>query len=573
MATELPDQHELQSVLQTAALKCSERCLFHAAKWAAECLTSMAPLPPSAADPTFVPQTYIHPTSSNPSEAALEARELNVYLLAKSYFDTHEYDRCSFVLQGCTSAKSRFLHLYARYIAGEKRRDEDSEMVLGPLDGAVTGNKELQSILTSLEDYYGQRGGQDFYEDDSWLLFLYGIVLQKQKSEDKARQALIKSVNLYPYNWSAWQELGNTLGTLTDLNKILHSLPNNIMTNLFVLSTSQELYQTTDSIHQQLSDLLMIFPNSSWLKTQRALLFYHARDFDEAESIFDSLTKEDPHRLDSLDHYSNILYVMERRPKLGFIAQLASSTDKFRPETCCVIGNYYSLKSEHEKAVMYFRRALTLDRTFLSAWTLMGHEYVEMKNTHAAIEAYRRAVDVNRKDYRAWYGLGLSYEVLEMHYYALFYFQRAAALRPYDPQMWQAMGSCFDRMNRPSEAIKAFKRALISLSPTAPPPVSSGEISGQRGLDPAIMINIAHMHEKLRQPKEAAKWMEACLVEEENTGVTTFTGKARMWLARWAFLNEDWARSTELANELAQDGQEVEEAKALLRDIRARNGH
>ena len=55
-------------------------------------------------------------------------------------------------------------------------------------------------------------------------------------------------------------------------------------------------------------------------------------------------------------------------------------------------GNYYSLRAEHEKAVKYFRRATQLDRTYLSAWTLMGHEYVEMKNSHAAIEAYRRAV-------------------------------------------------------------------------------------------------------------------------------------------------------------------------------------
>jgi len=345
------------------------------------------------------------------------------------------------------------------------------------------------------------------------------------------------------------------------LQNILQSLPANIMTDLFVLSINQELFQTADPIHSQLSELLSIFPGSSWLKTQRALLYYHARDFDEAESIFDSLIKIDPHRIDGLDHYSNILYVMERRPKLGFIAQLASSTDKFRPETCCVIGNYYSLKSDHEKAVMYFRRALTLDRTFLSAWTLMGHEYVEMKNTHAAIEAYRRAVDVNRRDYRAWYGLGLSYEVLEMHYYALFYFQRAVALRPYDTQMWQAMGQCFDRMNRPTEAIKSFKRALISLSP-----------SSASGHDPHILYLIATMYEKLRNSKEAAKWMEACMAEEESNGVTVVTGQARLWLARWAFINSEWVRARELAEELAQDGQEVEEAKALIRDLRAREG-
>lgn len=37
------------------------------------------------------------------------------------------------------------------------------------------------------------------------------------------------------------------------------------------------------------------------------------------------------------------------------------------------------------QAVMYFRRALKLNPNYLSAWTLMGHEYVEMKNTPAAI--------------------------------------------------------------------------------------------------------------------------------------------------------------------------------------------
>jgi anaphase-promoting complex subunit 8 len=93
------------------------------------------------------------------------------------------------------------------------------------------------------------------------------------------------------------------------------------------------------------------------------------------------------------------------------------------------IGNHYSLRADHEKAIRYFRRATQLDRTYLSAWTLMGHEYVEMKNSHAAIEAYRRAVDVNRKDYRAWYGLGQAYELLNMHQYALHYYQHATALR------------------------------------------------------------------------------------------------------------------------------------------------
>lgn len=40
----------------------------------------------------------------------------------------------------------------------------------------------------------------------------------------------------------------------------------------------------------------------------------------------------------------------------------------------------------------YFQRALKLNPQYTSAWTLMGHEFMERKNTSAAIEAYRKAI-------------------------------------------------------------------------------------------------------------------------------------------------------------------------------------
>lgn len=328
---------------------------------------------------------------------------------------------------------------------------------------------------------------------------------------------------------------------------------------------------------------------------------------------------------------------MNERPRLAFVAQIATATDKFRPETCCVVGNYYSLKSEHEKAVMYFRRALTLDRNFLSAWTLMGHEYIEMKNTHTAIESYRRAVDVNRKDYRAWYGLGQAYEVLDMSFYALFYYQRAAALRPYDPKMWQAVGSCYAKMGRVEQSIQALKRAVVAGSYYADDNPGAG---ARKMLDPETLHQIATLYERLGDEDEAAAYMELTL-QQESGGVpvgeetnsdeeeeyssasehsahsdgegefsgdedkrhthsrrsrrkhrpktssfsvqpddstagetwhqpTVTTSKARLWLAQHALRHGDLDRADQLASELCQDGMEVEEAKALMRDVRAR---
>ena len=51
-----------------------------------------------------------------------------------------------------------------------------------------------------------------------------------------------------------------------------------------------------------------------------------------------------------MDTYSNILYVKEQFAALSHLAHRAAAAVKYRPETCCIIGNYYSLKGQHEKA-------------------------------------------------------------------------------------------------------------------------------------------------------------------------------------------------------------------------------
>ncbi|KAI5289874.1 Anaphase-promoting complex subunit 23 [Ascosphaera aggregata] len=254
-----------------------------------------------------------------------------------------------------------------------------------------------------------------------------------------------------------------------------------------------------------------------------------------------------------------------------------------------------------------------------------------MKNTHAAIESYRRAVDVNQKDYRAWYGLGQAYEVLDMVFYALFYYERAAALRPYDPKMWQAVGSCYAKMDRLEQGIHALKRAIVAgsyyepsgngLSSFASPASRSfsqstngGVSSSRRILDPDILHQIAILYERLGDGETAASYMELTVQQETGpslddeeddastvagdggvpgtassrrtssfsaksndqeeeqvgTGVTASTSKARLWLAKWALQHGDLDRADQLASELCQDGIEVDEAKALMRDVHSR---
>ena len=71
----------------------------------------------------------------------------------------------------------------------------------------------------------------------------------------------------------------STVGWLTSgqLKHVIDISPQNIMTLIFHVHCSQELYQATEETYHALSELETIFPTSAFLKTQRALLYYHSK--------------------------------------------------------------------------------------------------------------------------------------------------------------------------------------------------------------------------------------------------------------------------------------------------------
>jgi hypothetical protein len=46
-----------------------------------------------------------------------------------------------------------------------------------------------------------------------------------------------------------------------------------------------------------------------------------------------------PYRLDDMDVFSNLLFVKDSKEKLSVLAHQSERIDKYRPETCCIIGN------------------------------------------------------------------------------------------------------------------------------------------------------------------------------------------------------------------------------------------
>lgn len=71
--------------------------------------------------------------------------------------------------------------------------------------------------------------------------------------------------------------------------------------------------------------------------------------YGNLQALFEDLLKQDEFALEGMDTYSNILYMKEDFANLSGLAHKAVLNDKYRPETCCIIGNYYSLKAQHDK--------------------------------------------------------------------------------------------------------------------------------------------------------------------------------------------------------------------------------
>lgn len=572
------DPGELRLRLYEASLVLTNLNLVHAAKWCTEALSGIAQIDEPFEFPTLVLDED-------------EKHDQFNFMLAKSYFNCKEFDRAAHVLKNCLSGNALFLRLYSIYISVDKKATEETDgsinvglvqNSLGSDPLAVSGedggerqeqlvdglNTRLGSIILEAEAFHAKGGSNAF------LYYLVGLIYSKKKKYQLAQASLFQSVKLFPYNWSCWQELIATFssfeeaqGFVAHASSTSGSLASNVMFQIFEIVVLQEFYQHLAAFTDKINALTEIFPTFTFLKVQKFLVAYHGLDYFQAEALFDEILVSDPMRLDDLDTYSNMLYVMEKKSKLSFLAQFASQIDRFRSETCCIVANYHSMKGEHDKSIMYYKRALTLNKNCLSAWTLMGHEFVELKNSHAAIESYRRAVDINSKDFRAWYGLGQAYEVLDMHLYALYYYQRATNLQPMDKRMWQAIGNCYEKIDKLEEAARSFEKALAidSLSK------AGGEFADSVSVEPHICHKLATISEKLGRPNDTYRYMRICFEQEFDWGITDETSKARLWLARNALENRRFEEAYELAKEFnLNNAHDVEEARAIAKEARSR---
>lgn len=573
----IPNRHILGSTFDHAFHELSNRGLVRAARWAIDAAAGL--------DVEYQQQPITQMNTKT--------------MQAKAYFDCKEYGRAWYVLCEPSKCKSidqtgRFLRLYARYHQGEALKEDELGTELFR-DNTKQDNVRKQPVNPYLEELAAEINELPGNYMDPHILYLRGVIYRAKHQYRKAITALTESCAQYPYNWSCWAELKASFTRLVEADAVLtdltakfsnQSAEAQVMLRFFLAYVNEDL-DSAESAKTVSKFLMPLFPKLPLLQTQMARIYNSEGHYDAATSIFERVLKQDPFRMEDLDTFSNLLFVTDQRSKLAYLAQHVSTSDKYRTESCCIIANYYSLKGEHERAVVYYKRAIVLNRNYMAAWTLMGHEFVELGNPQAAIETYQMGTELAPYDFRPWFGLGQAYEVLSMYNFSQYYYQRALALRPEDVRLWDALASCYQLLEKDAEALNAFQQAYQ---------ISEGDVYyGYR---------LGLLHERLGNKDAALRHITACAQSEEietsqdvssaghgtpgsvDANTTTpataamaaasneelaseWPSRARLWLAKRAMNESDWTAALHWVRKVNHGTREMlEEARALEHEVR-----
>lgn len=342
----------------------------------------------------------------------------------------------------------------------------------------------------------------------SALYSLSGSLLLIKNEKAYAVDKLTRALKYDPYNWEAYEAIAKSISLPNEIvllsEHISKNIKQTILFDFFQIKCWDIFFESIDAelYIDLLTTTLESFPKSKFLLTKNAELAYKLNDLPQSKYLYEQLLKRYPFCLDTMFHYSNILYVSEDYPKLRELMIRAKGISEISCECQAISGNMESLMRNNEKAIMHFRNAIKLAKTDSSKkcklYVLIGHEFVELGNYNAAIYAYRNAIKHDHKDYAAWMGLGFAYDALDQSKFAIYYYQKCIALKNEDPRAWKSIASSYTKIDKLNLAYQALVKAY--------------KLSEQRTKKMAIADEIIPLLEKMNDVEKLEQWLK-CILE------------------------------------------------------------
>ncbi|GMH52560.1 hypothetical protein TrST_g5634 [Triparma strigata] len=207
--------------------------------------------------------------------------------------------------------------------------------------------------------------------------------------------------------------------------------------------------------------------NSSYVQKQIGKCHFELSNYAAAKLHLEAGHALCPTDVTGLEYLSTVYWHLKQDVELSYLARRVSTSNPTSPESWICVGNCFSLQKEHDLALKFFQRSLSLSPSFTYAHTLSGHEYVSNEDFQSAITCFRSALTTNPSHYNAWYGLGAIYYRQEKFNLAASHFERAIDVNPTSSILYCHLGMVRQAEKRYFEALEVLNKAF-ELEPSNP---------------------------------------------------------------------------------------------------------
>ena len=191
-----------------------------------------------------------------------------------------------------------------------------------------------------------------------------------------------------------------------------------------------------------------------------ALAHFHAGRLDDADSVFEALTKRYPDKAAPW-HLRGLVRLRKDEPGAArSFLERAVACDPELAQAHSDLGAALQLEGRLEEAAASYKRAVALNPGLAQAHCNLGITLHTLGDRDGAIESYRRALIANSNYVKALVNLGAALEEAGDTDEAMSHLRRAVALDPSHAGAYFSLGNSLRSKNRDDEALAAYRQAV-----------------------------------------------------------------------------------------------------------------
>ncbi len=176
----------------------------------------------------------------------------------------------------------------------------------------------------------------------------------------------------------------------------------------------------------------------------------------------------DPDEGNSYSNYADVLIAMKDTTEAVRLYEQALSTGGYLLGAQFIrLANIYRLRGNGDKAVLYYRHALSVQPSDANGWAALASAYVRAQDLDRAVYCNRRAIELNPQFAEAFGNLGFVYLNQSRYEEAERALLEAQRIRPGDPRTLMNLGIVYVETKRVAPAVETF-RELVRVAPGFP---------------------------------------------------------------------------------------------------------